>query len=301
MAGGLTPQRVERMADEGLLAQLGVPSSGLAGMLVETLPTGSRLVVRWRDASGREGNAATAGAAHLMDRSARLLAGEAITAASGEILETWTADDETRIAIAAALAEALPAASQQAWLALVRRTVSATLASIRAQARIESLQKSERLQQALYEIADLAGSGLEMEDMLRRIHSVVGRLMYARNFYIVLYDDAARTLRFLYFADQIDAFKSEPDRAIPIGDMPSSLTVGLLLHGEPLRGPSEEIRDKLGIVRDPEHGHTRAAVSGGNRRHDLQDTESHQMTFRLADRRPWAASSTVSSRSRKVR
>lgn len=254
MAGGLTPQRVERMADEGLLAQLGVPSSGLAGMLVETLPTGSRLVVRWRDASGREGNAATAGAAHLMDRSARLLAGETIAAASDEILETWTADDETRIAIAAALAESLPAASQQAWLALVRRTVSATLASIRAQARIESLQKSERLQQALYEIADLAGSGLEMEDMLRRIHSVVGRLMYARNFYIVLYDDAARALRFLYFADQIDAFKSEPDRAIPIDDMPSSLTVGLLLHGEPLRGPSEEIRDKLGIPRDPEHG-----------------------------------------------
>lgn len=254
MAGGLTPQRVERMADEGLLAQLGVPSSGLAGMLVETLPTGSRLVVRWRDASGREGNAATAGAAHLMDRSARLLAGETIAAASDEILETWTADDETRIAIAAALAESLPAASQQAWLALVRRTVSATLASIRAQARIESLQKSERLQQALYEIADLAGSGLEMEDMLRRIHSVVGRLMYARNFYIVLYDDAARALRFLYFADQIDAFKSEPDRAIPIDDMPSSLTVGLLLHGEPLRGPSEEIRNKLGIPRDPEHG-----------------------------------------------
>lgn len=242
------------MADEGLLAQLGVPSSGLAGMLVETLPTGSRLVVRWRDASGREGNAATAGAAHLMDRSARLLAGETIAAASDEILETWTADDETRIAIAAALAESLPAASQQAWLALVRRTVSATLASIRAQARIESLQKSERLQQALYEIADLAGSGLEMEDMLRRIHSVVGRLMYARNFYIVLYDDAARALRFLYFADQIDAFKSEPDRAIPIDDMPSSLTVGLLLHGEPLRGPSEEIRNKLGIPRDPEHG-----------------------------------------------
>ncbi|HJR73581.1 MAG TPA: EAL domain-containing protein [Luteimonas sp.] len=254
MAGGQVPQRIERMADEGLLAQLGLPSSGLAGMLVETLPTGSRLVVRWRDPNGREGNAATAGAAHLMDRSARLLAGEAVAAASDEILETWTADDETRIAIAAALAESLPAASQQAWLALVRRTVSATLASIRAQARIESLQKSERLQQALYEIADLAGSGQEMQDMLRRIHSVVGRLMYARNFYIVLYDDASRTLRFLYFADQIDAFKSEPDRAIPIGEMPSSLTVGLLLHGEPLRGPSEEIRDKLGIARDPEHG-----------------------------------------------
>ncbi|MCL1633985.1 EAL domain-containing protein [Luteimonas sp. SX5] len=242
------------MADEGLLAQLGMPTSGLAGMLVETLPTGSQLVVRWRDASGREGNAATAGTSRLMDRSARLLAGEAVAAGSDEILETWIADDETRIAIAAALAETLPVASQQAWLALARRTVSATLATIRAQARIESLQKSERLQQALYEIADLAGSGLEMNDMLRRIHAVVGGLMYARNFYIVLYDDVARTLRFLYFADQIDAFESEPDRAIPLDDMPSSLTVGLLLHGEPLRGPSEEIRKKLGIPRDPEHG-----------------------------------------------
>jgi len=254
MAGGLTLQRVERMADEGLLAQLGLPTSGLAGMLVETLPTGSRLVVRWRDASGREGNAATAGTSQLMDRSARLLAGETVMAGSDEILETWTADDETRIAIAAALAETLPTASQQAWLALARRTVSATLATIRAQARIESLQKSERLQQALYEIADLAGSGLEMDDMLRRIHAVVGGLMYARNFYIVRYDDVAHALRFLYFADQIDVFKSEPDRAIPLDDMPSSLTVGLLLHGEPLRGPSEEIRTTLGIPRDPEHG-----------------------------------------------
>src|SRR5688500_7313940 len=85
MAGGLTSRRVEGMADEGLLAQLGVPTSGLAGMLVETLPTGSQLVVRWRDASGREGNAATAGTSRLMDRSARLLAGEAVTAGSDEI------------------------------------------------------------------------------------------------------------------------------------------------------------------------------------------------------------------------
>jgi diguanylate cyclase (GGDEF)-like protein len=249
-AGG----QVERMADEGLLAQLGMPAAGMAGMLVETLPTGSQLVVRWRDAGGHEGNAAAGGTSRLLDRSARLLAGEALSADSDEILESWVADDETRIAIAADLAAALPAASRQAWLALARRTVSATLASIRAQTRIESLKKSERLQQALYEIADLAGSGLEMADMLRRIHAVVGGLMYAQNFYIVRYDDVARTLRFLYFADQVDVFKSEPDRVIRLDDMPSSLTVGLLLHGEPLRGPSRQLRHKLGVPRDPQHG-----------------------------------------------
>src|SRR3546814_2259767 len=50
---------------------------------------------------------------------------------------------------------------------------------------------------------------LEMQDMLGRIHEVVGGLMPAENFYIVLYDDIRETLRFLYFADQRDPYRSE--------------------------------------------------------------------------------------------
>ena len=50
-----------------------------------------------------------------------------------------------------------------------------TLAAVAGAGARRSLEKSERLQQALYEIADLAGSDLEMADMLRRIHAVVGR------------------------------------------------------------------------------------------------------------------------------
>ena len=39
-------------------------------------------------------------------------------------------------------------------------------------------------------------------------------LMYAENFYIVLYDDVRDSLRFLYFADQRDTYVAEPERDI---------------------------------------------------------------------------------------
>ena len=123
-----------------------------------------------------------------------------------------------------------------------------------AQARVESLEKSERLQQALYEIADLAGSDLEMTEMLQRIHAVVGGLMYAENFYIVLFDELRDSYRFLYFADRIDTYVAEPEREIFANESPHSLTLALLHHGEPVRGSSNDVRLQLGVERDGEHG-----------------------------------------------
>ncbi|HOZ25343.1 MAG TPA: hypothetical protein PLI83_11245, partial [Thermomonas sp.] len=79
-----------------------------------------------------------------------------------------------------------------------------------AEQRIQSLHRSERLQQALYEIADLAGGSLELQEMLRRIHAIVGELMYAGNLYIVLYDEHLQTMRFLYFVDLIDPWVNDP-------------------------------------------------------------------------------------------
>src|SRR3546814_9953444 len=92
-----------------------------------------------------------------------------------------------------------------------------------------------------------------MEEMLGRIHAVVGGLMYAENFYIVLYDDVRQTIRFLYFADRLDPYVAEPEVETPVSEMPNSLTVALLRHGKPLLGPSARLRHELGVHSSEEH------------------------------------------------
>lgn len=59
---------------------------------------------------------------------------------------------------------------------------------------VAQLAQAEKLQRALFAIADMAGSGLDMPDMLRGLHRIVGELMYAENFFIALYDDLPASL-----------------------------------------------------------------------------------------------------------
>ena len=232
----------------------GIDLAGLAHMLAQSLPTGSGVVVCWDDEDLGQGCSAVPQAPpELHERARRLAAGATAAEGSADIEEAWD-EGEARVALVARMPEPLTPASRDAWRALARRLVAATLASAQAGARIASLRKSERLQQALYEIADLAGSGLEMPEVLRRIHGVVGGLMSAGNFYIVLYDDIRLTTRFLYFADRMDPWVIDPETEIPLEDMPNSLTVGLLRHGHPLRGASEHIRGQLGMSWDARQG-----------------------------------------------
>jgi diguanylate cyclase (GGDEF)-like protein len=116
--------------------------------------------------------------------------------------------------------------------------------------QIKALEEAERLQQALFQIADLAGADLEMSEMLRHVHGVLGTLMYAENCYIVEYDDVRDQIRFLYFADQVDDFVADPSQSHDASEMPRSLTVALLRHGKPLSGPSREL---LARVVEQEH------------------------------------------------
>ena len=236
-------------------------AADLATALQEVLPGGSQVVVRWRDPHGKMAGSISEGAElHLSILAERLLAEPppaevALHAADPHrVTLTWDAADGTRAMIAAILPEPLSPPARAAWMALAKRTVNADLAAIRAHARVESLEKSERLQQALYEIADLAGSGMAMPDMLRRLHGVVAGLMVAENFYIVLYDDVRQTMRFVYFADCLDPYIADPDSEISAADMPNSLTLALMRHSEPVCGASAMVREKLGVLRDPRHG-----------------------------------------------
>ncbi|HIE5356097.1 TPA: bifunctional diguanylate cyclase/phosphodiesterase [Stenotrophomonas maltophilia] len=147
------------------------------------------------------------------------------------------------------------AAPPSAWWGLARQAMELALQRGRQAGQIKALEEAERLQQALFQIADLAGADLEMEQMLRRVHGVLGTLMYAENCYIVEYDDLHDQIRFLYFADQVDDFVADPAQSFDASGMPRSLTVALLHHGRPLSGPSRELLAReVGQEHDPLRG-----------------------------------------------
>ena len=231
--------------------------ASVAMLLVAALPAGSAVAVAWDEPLLGSSHcvAGAAGAAALGEIAQALLehAPGRLPLRGSHLEEAWD-EGKARLSIVAQPGRELPGTVREGWLSLARATVTATLHTALAGQRIASLRRSERLRQALYEIADLSSGALDMREVLGRIHAVVGRLMPAENFYIVLYDDVRETLRFLYFADQRDPWVAQPDEELPVAEMPNSLTVALLAHGHPLLGPSAAIRRQLGVAKDHAHG-----------------------------------------------
>ncbi len=110
---------------------------------------------------------------------------------------------------------------------------------------ISRLAQAERLQRALYAIAEQAGAEHDMPEMTRSLHAIVSSLMYAENFYIVLYDAATDTVRFPYYVDIKDT-DPPPEQGLPLHDMLHSLTWNLLQEGRPLMGSIDELRQQFG-------------------------------------------------------
>ena len=116
------------------------------------------------------------------------------------------------------------------------------LATSRLQGDVARLEQAEQLQRALYAIADLAGSGLDMPDMLRGLHGIISGLMYAENFYIALHDEATDTLRFAYFADTMDKDGPPAGEVVPMSRIERGITWYLVKDARPMMGSTEELR-----------------------------------------------------------
>ncbi len=98
---------------------------------------------------------------------------------------------------------------------------------------ITERKRAEALQSALYRIADTARQAGELGELYPAIHRIVGELMYAKNFYIALYDEATQLLSFPYFVDQEDPTPAPK----PLG---KGLTEYVLRSGEPLLATPEK-------------------------------------------------------------
>ena len=165
------------------------------------------------------------------------------------------ADGRARLHLSlAAPTTPLPGLQTDAWLALVNLRLRELFAADDLQRNITSAQRNEHLQHALYTIADLAHSELDLHDLLGRVHHVVGKLTYADNFYIALYDEARDTCNFAYYADEGDASMSRAGPELTGNEYPNSLTFAVLHGRGSLLGPSQALRHSLGLGDDPRLG-----------------------------------------------
>ena len=102
------------------------------------------------------------------------------------------------------------------------------------QVEIVERQRAERLQAALFQIAQLATADISQDEFYLRVHMVVGALMNADNFFIGLLSDDRQQLEFPYYVDGVQ--RTQPPR--PVG---RGLSEYVLRTGAPLMGSQEDI------------------------------------------------------------
>jgi two-component system cell cycle sensor histidine kinase/response regulator CckA len=100
---------------------------------------------------------------------------------------------------------------------------------------ISDRKRVEALSSALYRVAEKSSSAHDLQQFFAAVHGIVDELMYARNFYIALYDPVSELLSFPYFVD-------EQDTAPPPRKLGHGLTEHLLLTGEALLATPEVLQ-----------------------------------------------------------
>ena len=107
------------------------------------------------------------------------------------------------------------------------RTHDLQQANLVLQAEIEERQRSEKLQRAFYRITELSVAAGSLERFYADVHSIVGELLYARNFYIALLSADGTHIAFPYSVDERD--RNRGTRVLAKG-----LTEYVLSTGAPL-------------------------------------------------------------------
>ncbi|MFB3915668.1 MAG: PAS domain S-box protein [Terriglobales bacterium] len=99
-------------------------------------------------------------------------------------------------------------------------------------------KRAEQLQSLLYHIAERANAAEDLQEFYAAVHGILAELLYAKNFYVALYDAEKNLLSWPYFVD-------EQDHAPPQPRSPRKGLTEYVLHtGQPLLA-SPEVFDGL--------------------------------------------------------
>lgn len=99
--------------------------------------------------------------------------------------------------------------------------------TLELQKEIQDRRHAERLQQALFRIAEVSQSSVSMDLFYASMHNIVGELLHAKNFYIAFLRPDGQSLEFPYFVD-------ERDKVSGIRTLGHGLTEYVIRTGKPV-------------------------------------------------------------------
>jgi PAS domain S-box-containing protein len=105
---------------------------------------------------------------------------------------------------------------------------------------ITEQQRSEKINAAIYTIAEASGQTTSLNELYTRIHETIKEIMPANNFYIAIYDANSNIISFPYFVDEHDSIPSPMDA----DQIEKSISMYILRRGESLLC-TKEVSDEL--------------------------------------------------------
>jgi hypothetical protein len=139
---------------------------------------------------------------------------------------------------------------------------------------ITERKRHESLQAALYAISEAAHAAQSLESLFERIHEIIGRLMVATNFSVVLRDAATAELRYAYHVNERGVPPSAPvcgdARCAEVVRNGSTLLItpdarhGFSVHASSASAPGAVLARRASAVR--ERGYWRAGAAKLRRR-----------------------------------
>ncbi|MCX7276988.1 MAG: EAL domain-containing protein [Burkholderiales bacterium] len=123
-------------------------------------------------------------------------------------------DRELFLVVARHVAMALDRILHRAHLeeTVARRTLELSTLNDALRHEVADRERAEHLQRALFQITELASQPGDMAELFRGLHGIVGELLFARNFYIALFDDVSTEVTFPYYVDQFRDSPPKPRR-----------------------------------------------------------------------------------------
>jgi len=113
-----------------------------------------------------------------------------------------------------------------------------------------SYKDHDKTWESLLRISEEAHTAASIEEFIATIHGILADLVFARNFFICLYDESTNKYFFPYFVDEYDSIETagvsfvyDESLEVTLYDLSGTLTDFVRRTGKPIRFPNEEINN----------------------------------------------------------